>query len=224
MTDASAIAGHLADVRARIAAACASAGRDPRTVELVAVSKTHPEHAIRAAYDAGQRVFGENYVQELTEKSEALADLADLRWHFIGHLQRNKAKDVVPIAACIETVDSAKLADAIARRASERGARIALMLQVNVAREPQKSGCAPEDVPALVAHVRALDVLELRGLMTVPPFDVDPRPSFRALRELAAQHGVPGLSMGMSADLEIAIAEGATVVRVGTAIFGSRDG
>ena len=140
MTDASGIAQRLADVRARIAAACASAGRDPRTVELVAVSKTHPADAVRAAYDAGQRVFGENYVQELAEKSEALADLKDLRWHFIGHLQRNKAKDVVPIATCIETVDSAKLADAIAKRASDRGERMALMLQVNVAREPQKSG------------------------------------------------------------------------------------
>jgi len=215
------IAGGLATVRARIARACEAAGRDPASVQLVAVSKTKRAEDVRAAYDAGQRLFGENYVQELHEKAGALAGLDGLRWHFIGHLQRNKAKEVVEVASCIETVDSARLADAIAKRVPA-GARLDLMLQVNVAREPQKSGCMPEELAALIAHVRGLDTLALRGLMTVPPADVDPRPHFRALRALAAEHGLTELSMGMSADLEDAIAEGATIVRVGTAIFGSR--
>lgn len=216
------IAGGLRAVRERIARACEAAGRDPAGVQLVAVSKMQPAEAVRAAWEAGQRVFGENYVQELAEKHRALAGLDGLRWHVIGHLQRNKAKDVVGIASCVETVDSARLADALSKKAVERGVALEVMVQVNVAHEPQKSGCAPEELAALIAHVRALPALALRGLMTVPPLEGDPRPHFRALRELAAEHGVKDLSMGMSADLEPAIDEGATIVRVGAAIFGAR--
>ena len=219
------VAERLTAVRSRIEAACVRAGRAPDSVVLVAVSKLQPASAVREAYEAGQRVFGENYVQELADKARSLEDLHDLRWHFIGHLQRNKAKDVVRVAHCVETLDSVRLAEALASRASERGRPLEVLLQVNVAREPQKAGCSPEAVPELVAAVRALDALRLRGLMTVPPAsDVpdDARPHFRALRALAEAQGLPVLSMGMSADLEAAIAEGATVVRVGSAIFGRR--
>jgi PLP dependent protein len=218
------IADRLAAVRERIAKACARAGRDPSAVSLVAVSKGKSAEGIREAYAAGQRLFGENYVQEMAQKVGALGDLPDLRVHFIGHLQRNKAKVVRPIARCVETVDSARLADALAK--VEAPAPLPIYLQVNVAHEPQKSGCEPEALPELIAHVRALPSLALRGLMTVPPADEDPeaaRPWFRVLRSLADAHGLPEVSMGMSADLEVAIEEGATVVRVGTAIFGPRN-
>ena len=216
------LAGTLAAVRARIDAACAQAGRDAASVELVAVSKTMPLAAVRAAYAAGQRVFGENYVQELVAKADACADLADLRWHFIGHLQRNKAKDVVHTGATVETVDSARLAEALAERATREGRVLEVFVQVNVAAEPQKGGCAPGALGSIVDAVRALGALRLRGLMTVPPVEGDPRPWFAQLRALARPHGLTSLSMGMSADLEAAIAEGATQVRVGTAIFGGR--
>jgi pyridoxal phosphate enzyme (YggS family) len=216
------VAHGLAVVRARIAAACVAAGRDPGSVELVAVSKTQPVEAVRAAYAAGQRVFGENYVQELVAKAAACADLADVRWHFIGHLQRNKVRDVVRVGATVEAVDSARLAAALGERAGAEGRILDLFVQVNVAAEPQKSGCAVTDLPAVIEAVRAQPALRLRGLMTVPPADVDPRPVFDALAALAAAHDVAGLSMGMSGDLEAAIAAGATHVRVGTAIFGAR--
>ncbi len=215
------VAGHLRSTRERIARACAFAGRDPATVTLVAVSKTHGLDAVRAAHAAGQRVFGESYAQELSRKAEALRDL-DIEWRMIGHLQRNKVKLVVGAGAAIDSVDSPRLASAIARRASERGATVRVCLQVNLAGEVQKSGVAPADVGALAEHVRTLPSLELRGLMAVPPADEDPRPYFRALRELARRYGLPDLSMGMSGDLEVAIEEGATMVRAGTAIFGSR--
>ncbi len=218
------VAEGLAEVRERIARACAKAGRSPREVTLVAVSKVHPEEAVREAYVAGQRVFGENYVQELADKAEALTDLTELRWHFIGHLQRNKVKQVVRVGALVETVDSARLAAELDKRAPE-GRTVPILLQVNVAGEAQKSGCAPDDLPRLIADVRSMPHLELRGLMTVPPLGEEPeasRPHFARLRELASQHGLAELSMGMSADLEVAIEEGATIVRVGTAIFGAR--
>lgn len=223
----SAIAERLSEVRARIERATLAAGRAPGSVTLVAVSKTMPPEAIREAYAAGQRLFGENYVQELTDKRAALADLAELELHFIGHLQRNKVKDVLRARATIETVDSERLAEEIARRAEGLGARVPILVQVNVAREPQKAGCDPDALPALITRLRALPSLELRGLMTIPPHEEDPersRPWFRALRELAtAELGASAwLSMGMSADLEAAIVEGATHVRVGTAIFGAR--
>jgi pyridoxal phosphate enzyme (YggS family) len=220
----SAIAENLEAVRARIEAACARAGRDPSEVTLVAVSKRHGEGAIREAYAAGQRVFGENYVQELAQKASALEDLPDLRLHFIGHLQRNKAKAVRRVAAAVETVDSLRLADAL-DHAEEGPGVLPVLIQVNVAREPQKAGCEPDALPELIAHVRSLPSLRLDGLMTVPPASDDPeaaRPYFKALRDLAAEHALEALSMGMSADLEVAIEEGATLVRVGTAIFGAR--
>ncbi len=219
------VADGLAAVRERIEAACAGAGRSPDGVTLVAVSKVHPAQAVRDAYAAGQRVFGENYVQELADKAEALAELADLRWHFIGHLQRNKVKQVARVGAVVETVDSARLAGELDKRAASEGQVLPVLLQVNVAGEAQKSGCAPEALSALVAEVRAMPNLTLRGLMTIPPLGEAPeasRPFFARLRELAAVHHVEELSMGMSADLEVAIEEGATIVRVGTAIFGSR--
>jgi pyridoxal phosphate enzyme (YggS family) len=215
-------AARLRDVEARIARAAERAKRDPASVRLLAVSKTQPAALVREAYDAGQRAFGENYVQELSEKALALGALTDLEWHFIGHLQRNKVKDVLRANAVVHTVDSTRLADELARRAGT--GRVRMLLQVNVAREAQKSGVLPEELAALVAHVRALPSLELRGLMTIPP-DAQPedaRPHFRALRALAVEHALPELSMGMSADLEVAIEEGATIVRVGTAIFGAR--
>lgn len=228
----------LEQVRERIERACARAGRSSSEVTLVAVSKTHPAEAVREAYAAGQRVFGENYVQELSEKSAALADLEGLRWHFIGHLQRNKVKDVARVGALIgaerspsrsgatvviETVDSARLAIEIDKRAA--ASKVPVLLQVNVAGEAQKSGCTPDELETLVRAVRELEHLELRGLMTVPPLGEAPeasRPHFARLRALAERHGLGELSMGMSADLEVAIEEGATLVRVGTAIFGAR--
>jgi pyridoxal phosphate enzyme (YggS family) len=220
------IAARLQVVRARMADACARASRNASDVELVAVSKTHDASAVRAAYEAGQRVFGENYVHELQAKAHALEDLPGLRFHFIGHLQRNKVKDVIGVASCIETVDSVRLVDAIAYRATARGiAVVDVMVQVNVADEAQKAGCSPSELDTVLDAVRGSPALRLSGLMTIPPFDPDPersRPYFRGLRTLAEARGIDGLSMGMSADLEVAIEEGATLVRVGTAIFGAR--
>jgi pyridoxal phosphate enzyme (YggS family) len=223
------IASNLAAVRARVARAARSAGRDPAAVTLVAVSKTQPPEAIRAAYAAGQRDFGENYAQELRDKARDLADLEQLRWHFVGHLQTNKARIVAPHAALVESVDSARLADELSRLAAARGARIPCLVQVNVGEEGQKSGCAPADAAAVIDAVERADGLELAGLMTLPPYELDAgatRLHFRALRALRDAHGgaarLPQLSMGMSHDFEEAIAEGATIVRVGTAIFGGR--
>jgi pyridoxal phosphate enzyme (YggS family) len=215
----------LAAVRERIARACEASGRDPKDVRLVAVSKVHGPELVRAAYAAGQRHFGENYVQELVAKAAAVADLADIRWHFIGHLQRNKAKAVVDLGATVETVDSVRLARELAKRSVARGVTIDVLVQVNVGAEEQKSGCAPSALPEVVRALRGLDGLALHGLMTVPPHTDDPegaRPYFRRLRELAAEHGLGELSMGMTHDLEVAVSEGATIVRVGTAIFGPR--
>jgi pyridoxal phosphate enzyme (YggS family) len=227
VSPSSGIPERLASVRERIARAAERAGRPAGSVTLVAVSKTKPPEAIREACAAGQRVFGENYVQELLDKREALSDLPDLELHFIGHLQRNKVKDVLRARALVETVDSERLAAELDRRAAALGVRVPVLLQVNVAREPQKSGCDPDALAALIASVRAMPALELRGLMTIPPLGEAPelsRPHFRALRELAHAHLGQGawLSMGMSADLEVAVEEGATHVRVGTAIFGAR--
>lgn len=210
-------------VQERVAAACARAGRDPQEVTLVAVSKVHPPEAIRALHALGHRVFGENYVQEMVSKAEALAGLDGLRWRFIGGLQRNKAKYVAPLRATVETVDSPRLAAALAKRVE--GAPLEVLAQVDLACEPQKGGCAPDALDALLDAIRTHDALALRGLMTIPPLAEDPeqtRPHFARLRALADRRGLPEVSMGMSADLEVAIEEGATVVRVGTAIFGPR--
>ena len=206
----------LADVRARIAAACARARRDPASVSLVAVSKTKPVELIREAAQAGQASFGENYAQDFREKHEALPDLD---WHFIGALQTNKVKYVAGKAALIHTCDRLALAREISKRA--RGEQ-RVLLEVNVGREPQKAGVLPDDAEALLDQIRALPGLRCEGLMCIPPAEGDPRPHFAALRELAEKLGLRQLSMGMSADYEAAIEEGATIVRVGTAIFGAR--
>ena len=207
----------LSRVRERIATACARAGRPADSVRLIAVSKTQPLEKLRAAVQAGQRLFGENYAQELREKADALGPL--VTWHFIGALQSNKARLVVGRAALIHTCDRISLAREISKRAL---AEQPVLVEVNVGREPQKAGALPEDVPALVDQLRALARLRCDGLMCIPPAAGDPRPHFAALRELAARLGLSELSMGMSADFETAIEEGATLVRVGTAIFGER--
>ena len=175
----------LARVRERIDSACQRAGRDASEVQLIAVSKAHPEEAVRAAYAIGLRVFGENYAQELAHKAAALSDLSEIQWRFIGHLQRNKIKLIERAQASVDTVDSLRLAEAISARAAAKDVAVELLLQVNVGGEAQKSGCAPEQVPALVEAVRALPAVELRGLMTVAPHFDDPndaRPAFAALR------------------------------------------
>jgi pyridoxal phosphate enzyme (YggS family) len=219
------IVGAIERVRERIERACARASRDPRDVALIAVSKAHPEDAVRAAYAAGLRVFGENYAQELAHKASALEDLGDIRWRFIGHLQRNKVKLIERAHATVDTVDSVRLAEALSSRAAATGKTVEILLQVNVGGESQKSGCAPAEVPALVEAVRALPSVDLRGLMTVAPHSDDPddaRPVFAALREIAAAHALRELSMGMTHDLEAAVQEGATMLRIGTALFGPR--
>lgn len=212
-------------VRERIAVACSRAGRDPESVTLVAVSKTHPPESVREAYAAGQRRFGENYVQGLVRQAEALRGLDDLTWHFIGHLQRNKAKSVVAVRAVMETLDSARLARALDGKAEAAGVRVRCLVQVNVGGEAQKSGVEPGQLGGLLDEVRPLASLDVVGLMTVPPRSDGPedaRPHFATLRGLAETHGLTELSMGMSGDLEVAVEEGATIVRVGTAIFGPR--
>jgi pyridoxal phosphate enzyme (YggS family) len=191
---------------------------------LVAVSKFHPASAVRAAYVAGQRDFGENYAQELADKAHELADLADLRFRFIGALQRNKAKLLVDTRCAVETLASEAHARALHERARSSGARVEVMIQVNVGAEAQKSGIAPAALSALVQRVRSLEALSLSGLMTIPPAG-DPRRAAECYAQLAAlarEHALGQLSMGMSDDLELAIAAGATSVRVGTAIFGPR--
>jgi len=202
----------LAQVNERIARAAARAGRDLRQIKLVAVSKTQPVSAIRAAIDAGHRIFGENYAQKLRDKA---VELPDAEWHFIGALQSNKVKMLAGKVALIHTCDRVSLAKELARRGPQR-----VLLEVNVGREPQKAGVLPEDAPALLEQIRGL--VQVEGLMCIPPAEGDPRRHFRALRELAEKLGVKELSMGMSADYETAIEEGATIVRVGTAIFGAR--
>jgi pyridoxal phosphate enzyme (YggS family) len=225
----STIAENLAEVRARIDRAAAAASRDPGTIRLIAVSKTKPAAAIREAYEAGQRDFGENYAQELAEKAEALADLEGLRWHFIGHLQSNKAKVVAPIAHLIHAVDSTSLVRELGKRVAtnERRPRLSVLIEVNVGGEAQKHGATPADVPKLLDAVDAEPGLALAGLMTMPPNDLEEaRRAFEGLAALRERHGgparLPELSMGMSDDLEVAITCGATMVRVGTAIFGAR--
>ncbi len=192
---------------------------------LVAVSKGHGAEKIQAAYDAGQRVFGENYAQELADKASLLERHGDVAWRFIGHLQRNKAKLVVPMVTSIDSVDSTRLARALDRQAAQIDRRLEVLVQVNVAREPQKSGCVPEDLESVVTVIQGCTHLDLRGLMTIAPLEEDPeaaRAHFERLRELSAEFSLPELSMGMSDDMEIAIEEGSTIVRIGTAIFGPR--
>jgi pyridoxal phosphate enzyme (YggS family) len=194
----------------------------PAGVTLVAVSKTQPADAIREAYAAGQRDFGENYAQEWRAKADALTDCPDLRWHFIGALQTNKVKLIAGRVAFVHTVDRLELARELSRRLAARESRVRAFLEVNVAGEASKSGCRPEAVPALAEAVRALPGVDLVGLMCVPPASADPRPHFHLLRSLRDQLGLAELSMGMSGDWREAVEEGASFVRIGTAIFGPR--
>lgn len=212
----------LESVRRRIAAAEAAAGRAPGSVALVAVSKTQPIDRVRAALGAGQRLFGENRVQEAEARWTPLrAEVAGIALHLVGPLQTNKARAAVGLFDAIHSLDRPRLAETLARLAQERGASPELFLQVNTGREPQKAGCPPEEAEALARRARALD-LPLVGLMVIPPEGEDPAPHFRLLRALAGELGLPSLSMGMSGDLEAAVAEGATHVRVGSAVFGAR--
>jgi pyridoxal phosphate enzyme (YggS family) len=224
-----AVAGRLEDVQRRIREAATRAGRSPDAVRLVAVSKTKPPEAIRAAYAAGQRAFGENYAQELAAKAAELHDLPDLEWHFIGRLQRNKAKQVVQVARMVHTIDRADLAAELGKRATATGAHARVLVEVNVSGEASKGGCPPEELGAVLAAIRAEPSLVAAGLMTIPPATDDPEASrsfFAALAALRDRHGgeamLPELSMGMTHDFVVAIQEGATLVRIGTAIFGAR--
>jgi PLP dependent protein len=210
-------------VRRRIAGAAERAGRDPGAVRLVAVTKSFPEEVCAAALDAGMTDLGENRVQEGVAKAEALARLGRRPvWHLIGHLQSNKVKPALATFDVIHSVDSIDLAHAISRRAESP---VAMLLEVNVGGEASKFGFAPEGVPAAYETIATLPKLAIHGLMTVAPQVADPevvRPVFRRLRELAGSLGLPELSMGMSGDYEVAVEEGATIVRVGSALFGQR--
>jgi len=215
------LAERLLAVRARIHRAAERARRDPAGIRLLAVTKIFPAATIREAYAHGLREFGENYVQEFEGKAPLVSDLGGARFHLIGHLQSNKAGKAAELFQVVQTVDSAK----VARRLNEAGRPLDIMLEVKLSGEAAKSGVDPAGVPALIAAVRACLHLRLRGLMTMPPWNEDPeapREYFRALRRLAEAHGLEELSMGMSHDLETAIEEGSTCVRVGTALFGKR--
>jgi PLP dependent protein len=224
----------IARVRERILAAASRAGRKPSEITLVGVSKTHPAEMIRAAYEAGLREFGENRVQEWEGKRQALTDLTDARWHLIGHLQSNKATRAATIFHSVDSVDDAALAQRLDRTrkgTAEAQAPLRVLLEVHIGGEAAKSGAEPEELPALAEAVTKCPSLHLNGLMCVPPFLEDAgqvRPYFRRLRELRDQlethvgHKLPVLSMGMSHDFEAAIEEGATEIRVGTALFGQR--
>ncbi len=224
-TGAISVAENLAAVRGRIEGALARAGAR-RPVTLVAVSKTFPPERIREAYQAGQRHFGESHVQEFERKRPRL-ELPGAVWHLIGHLQSNKARRAGQMFDVIETVDSARLARRLEEAAAPAARRLPVFLEVKLGEEAAKTGCAEQELPELAEQVAALPHLELRGLMTMPPYTDDPegaRPYFRRLRQWSERLGIAELSMGMSRDFEVAIEEGATLVRVGTAIFGERSG
>jgi len=220
------------DVRERIAGAARGAGRAPDSVGLIAVSKTFPAAAVRAVHALGQREFGENYVQEAVAKMDALSDLADVEWHMIGPLQSNKANVAASRFAWVHTIDRLKIAERLSAARPVAAPPLNVCIQVNASGEASKSGVAPADAVALASAVAALPRLRMRGIMGIPEPTDDAqrrRAQFRALRECleacrASGLPVDTLSMGMSADLEDAIAEGATLVRIGTAIFGPRDG
>jgi hypothetical protein len=225
----------IALIRRKIAAAARRAGRRPEEISLMAVSKTHPPESIREAHAAGLRVFGENRVQEFAGKAAALADLAGAEWHMIGHLQTNKAGKAAELFSAVDSVDSVKLAEKLDAAARSLGKKLGVLIEINVGGESAKSGVPPHsrELEELLLAAPRFEALEFRGLMTVPPFTDDPedaRPYFRNLRELrvaiAARKlpavGMDVLSMGMSHDFEVAIEEGSTCVRVGTAIFGER--
>jgi pyridoxal phosphate enzyme (YggS family) len=211
----------LQAVRGRIIDAAEKAGRDPAGIVLIAVTKVFPAGVIRSAYDLGLREFGENYVQEFEDKAPEVAALSGARFHLIGHLQSNKARRAAELFDSVQTIDSAKLA----RRLNEAGKQLDVMIEVKLSPEQSKAGSNPEELAELIAAIRECQNLNLQGLMTMPPWSDDPeqsRPFFRRLRELADQFELHGVSMGMSHDLEVAVQEGATHVRVGTALFGRR--
>jgi pyridoxal phosphate enzyme (YggS family) len=216
-------ADRLAEVRQHIAAAARAAGRDPAAVTLVAVSKTHGADRVRELLDVGQRVFGENRVQEAEEKFPALkAEYPDLALHLIGPLQTNKAREAVALFDVIESVDRERLAATLAKEMTRSGRRPDCYIQVNIGEEPQKAGVLPAELDAFVASCRDTHKLPIVGLMCIPPVDEEPALHFALLAKMAARNGLAKISMGMSADYETAIRLGATHVRVGTALFGHR--
>ncbi|GAA0703429.1 hypothetical protein FHW84_000009 [Dyella sp. SG562] len=223
------LAAHWAAVRERVDAACREAGRAPAEVDVLPVSKTFGADAIRAATALGLHRFGENKVQEIREKAGPLADCA-IDWVVIGHLQTNKAKDVARLAAEVQSLDRWELAEALDRRLQAEGRAIDVLVQVKTSPEESKQGLDPAELPAFLARLRGLDTLRVRGLMTMAVQSGDPAPvraCFRLLRELRDRmagegHALPRLSMGMSGDFPLAVAEGATELRIGTAIFGRR--
>lgn len=219
------------EVEAKIQAACDRAGRKREEVTLIAVSKTKPVELLQEAYDLGNRIFGENKVQEIVDKYDQLPN--DISWHMIGHLQRNKVKYIIDKAAMIHSVDSLRLAEAIEKEAAKKGITADILIEVNVAKEDTKFGVMPEDAGSLVLQVSKLPHIRVRGLMTIAPFVENPEENriyFRRLRNLAVDIGenksdnvtMSVLSMGMTNDYEIAIEEGATMIRVGTGLFGAR--
>jgi len=215
------LANRLAAVEERIARALARCGRQRNEITLIGVTKVLPATVIRTGYEAGLRDFGENYVQEFESKKPVVADLEGARFHLIGHLQSNKAARAAELFDVVQTVTTPK----VARRLSEHGRDLEVMIEVKLSEETTKRGLAPEQLPALVETIQSLPNLRLTGLMTMPPWSEDPetaRPYFARLRELAGRFSLPRLSMGMSNDFEVAIEEGATHIRVGTAIFGPR--
>lgn len=225
------IRDHLNEVRENIQKACEKAGRSPQEVTLIAVSKTKPLFMLEEAYEAGARDFGENKVQEILEKHPKMPE--DARFHMIGHLQRNKVKQVLPHAVLIHSVDSYRLAEQISQAAGKLGITAKILLEVNVAKEESKFGMMPEDVEEMAGQIAALPHLQIEGLMTIAPFVDDPeknRPVFRKLYQLSVDikkknidnvnMGV--LSMGMTGDYQVAVEEGSTMIRVGTGIFGAR--
>lgn len=225
--DVSTIAGRIADIRASIARACERADRNPAAVTLIGVTKTFTVDAVAEAIEAGLADFGENRAQELLPKVEEAASRGlQPRWHFIGHLQRNKVRDVLPHIVALHSLDSARLAAAVeAEGERQQGSALPCYVEVNVGGEASKEGVTPSEVPELLRAVASMRHLEVVGLMTVAPQAGDAelvRPVFRELRELAHTHGLAGLSMGMSEDYLVAIEEGATAVRVGRALFGAR--
>ena len=228
---------NIAAIREKTAESARRAGRRPEEILLMAVSKTHPAERIREAYATGLRLFGENRVQEFAGKAGALGDLAGAEWHMIGHLQTNKAGKAVEVFSAVDSVDSVKLAEKLDAAARTAGKKLSALIEINVGGEAAKSGVAPDskELEELLLAAPRFEALEFRGLMTVPPFTDDPedaRPYFRRLREfrdaVAARKlsaiKMDVLSMGMSHDFEVAISEGSTCVRVGTAIFGERPG
>lgn len=205
--------------------ALARSGRMRSEIKLVAVTKKFSAARIREAYEAGLREFGENYVQEFAEKRPELADLEDARFHFIGHLQSNKARLACELFHVIETADSAKLLERLNAAAEERKTRLEVLLEIKLSGEDTKTGVSPDAIPALLETAAGCGHLVLSGLMTIPPWSANPedsRPYFRQLATLARDYQLPKISMGMSGDLEVAIEEGATILRVGTALFGAR--